>query len=357
MGNAKSQNEMIFVQLFEQESSTYSYLLGDAETREAVLIDPVIETVDRDLKLIDEMGLKLKFVLDTHVHADHITGAGEIRKRTGAKTVVAESAGLECVDMPAKEGDVYSFGKHQIKVLETPGHTDGCLSYLVGDKVFTGDALLVRGTGRTDFQQGSSEKLYDSITKKLFSLPDETLVYPGHDYRGLTVTTIGLEKKYNPRIGGGRTKTEFVQILAELKLAQPKKIHEAVPANLQCGMKKKSGLVFTPQKVMGIPEISAKDLFAHQKDVIAIDIRRPEEWVGEYGHIEGVELIEMGPDLEKHLEKLDKSKEIVFICRSGSRSGNITSAAIRAGFQNPINLQGGMIAWNMAGLPVVRTGK
>lgn len=227
---------LIFRQLFDYDTWTYTYLLADAQTREAVLIDTVIEQAPRDLQLIEELGLKLKYVLDTHVHADHITGAEEIRKATGAKTGVGAAAEVACADLALKEGDEIPFGRFRLKVLATPGHTNGCLSYLLGDRVFTGDALLVRGTGRTDFQQGSPERLYDSL-QKLFALPPETLVYPGHDYRGMTVSTVGEERRFNPRAGQGKGKEEFVAILKSLQLAMPKKIHMAVPANLQCGRK------------------------------------------------------------------------------------------------------------------------
>lgn len=226
---------LIFHQLFDHESCTYTYLLGDSETREAVLIDPVITNVDRDLKLLEELGLKLVYVLDTHVHADHITGAGEIRRRTGAKTAISHRANVDCADIHLKDGQELKFGNQTIRILETPGHTDSCLSFYIAGKVFTGDALLIRGTGRTDFQQGSVERLYESITTKLFTLPDDTIVYPGHDYKGLMSSTIGLEKRFNPRIGQNKRKSEFVEIMKNLKLALPKKIHEALPANQACG--------------------------------------------------------------------------------------------------------------------------
>lgn len=226
---------MIFHQLFEKETSTYTYLLADPKTKEAVLIDPVIETVERDLKLIQELGLKLNYVLDTHIHADHVTAAGEIRKRLGIKTGVSQGAQVDCADVTLKEGTEIKFGSYTIKVLETPGHTNSCISLYCNDRVFTGDALLIRGNGRTDFQQGSSDRLYDSVHNKLFKLPPETKVYPAHDYNGQTSSTIEMEMKFNPRVGQAKTKAEFIEIMKNLKLDQPKKINEAVPANMACG--------------------------------------------------------------------------------------------------------------------------
>ena len=226
---------MIFHQLFERESSTYTYLLGDASSGEAIIIDPVLETVERDFTLLKELGLKLKFILETHVHADHVTAAGVLRERTQAKTGVSRHAKVDCADLSLSDGQELAFGKHALRVLETPGHTDSCLSYFCEGMVFTGDALMIRGTGRTDFQQGSSEALYDSIHGTLFRLPPETKVYPAHDYKGQTSSTIALEMKFNPRVGGGKSKADFVRMMSELKLDQPKKIATALPANMACG--------------------------------------------------------------------------------------------------------------------------
>ncbi len=229
---------LIFQQLFEPQSSTYTYLLADKHTKEAVIIDSVLEAVDRDLKLVDELDLKLKFVLDTHVHADHVTGAGAIRSRLGVKTAVAKNANVPCVDVKLQESDEIKFGEFAIKVLETPGHTDASLSFYCEGMIFTGDALLIRGCGRTDFQSGSANTLYESVTKKLFSLPPDTIVYPAHDYRGFTSSSIEAEIKNNPRLGQGKSKEQFVEIMANLKLAYPKQIDRAVPANLSCGVVK-----------------------------------------------------------------------------------------------------------------------
>ncbi|MGE0634174.1 MAG: MBL fold metallo-hydrolase [Pseudobdellovibrionaceae bacterium] len=230
---------LLFQQLFEPESSTYTYILGDSDSKEAVIIDSVLETAERDWKIVNEMGLKLKYILETHIHADHITGADILKTRSTAKTGVNKAAQVQCADMEIQDGDVIRFGPYQLRAIATPGHTDGCMSYFGEGRVFTGDALLIRGCGRTDFQQGSSTRLYQSVTQKLFALPEDTIVYPAHDYKGITSSMIGIEKKFNPRLGAGKTETEFSKIMAELGLADPKKIQIAVPANMRCGQMEK----------------------------------------------------------------------------------------------------------------------
>ncbi len=220
-------------QLFEPETSTYTYLLADPVTKDAILIDPVLSQVERDLKLIAELGFTLRYVLETHIHADHITGAGELRKRTGAQTVSGKH-GAACTDRQLQHGEVLVVGGLEIKLLATPGHTDDSSSYLVADRLFSGDALLIRGTGRTDFQNGDSRALYESITRVLFALPDETRVFPGHDYHGMTESSIGEERRFNPRLAG-KSVQDFVQLMSELRLARPKYIDVAVPANRVCG--------------------------------------------------------------------------------------------------------------------------
>jgi glyoxylase-like metal-dependent hydrolase (beta-lactamase superfamily II) len=224
---------MIFRQLFDSQSSTYTYLIGDEETGEAALVDPVREQIDRDLELVAELGLRLTWVLETHVHADHVTAAATLRERTGARTVFGRR-GAACADRHVSAGDIIQVGGLQVGVLDTPGHTDDSVSYLVGDRVLTGDALTIRGAGRTDFQNGDAGTLYRTITQVLFALPDATWVYPGHDYKGQTVSTIGEERRYNPRLAG-KSEDEFVAIMNGLGLAPPKQIAEAVPANRACG--------------------------------------------------------------------------------------------------------------------------
>jgi len=237
---------MLFRQLFDRESSTYTYLIADEQTHEAALVDPVVENVDKDLKLIHELDLTLLFCLETHIHADHITGTGEIRDRTGCKGLVPENANTNCASGFVEHGQILKVGSVIIEAIETHGHTDSHMAYLVeGDRVLTGDALLIRGCGRTDFQGGSAKTLYDHITQRLFTLSDDTLVYPAHDYRGQTVSTIGEEKRWNRRFIDAdsapsqlRERKDFIELMNKLDLPDPTRIMEAVPANEQCGRQK-----------------------------------------------------------------------------------------------------------------------
>nr|XP_061789775.1 persulfide dioxygenase ETHE1, mitochondrial [Nerophis lumbriciformis] len=223
-------------ELFESESSTYTYLLADAVTKDAVLIDPVLETIDRDLKLIGELGLQLRVAVNTHCHADHITSTGLMKTRlAGLKSAISKLSGATA-DILLSEGDRITFGKHHLTVRETPGHTDGCVTLVMKDQsmAFTGDALLIRGCGRTDFQQGCSKLLYNSIHKKIFTLPDNCLIYPAHDYQGQTVSTVGEERTLNPRLT--KSLEDFVTIMNNLNLPKPSKIDISLPANLVCGV-------------------------------------------------------------------------------------------------------------------------
>jgi glyoxylase-like metal-dependent hydrolase (beta-lactamase superfamily II) len=230
---------MIFRQLFEPVSSTYTYLVACEETREAALVDPVLETVDRDLALLNELGLTLKYTIETHIHADHVTGADRLRDLTGSQTAVPEKSAAREVDVPIREGETIELGGLRLEPLCTPGHTDDHHAYLLRSagawRVFTGDALMIDGCGRTDFQNGDAATLYRSVHEKLFSLPDETLVYPGHDYQQRQVSSIGQERARNPRLGGGKSVEEFVAIMTALNLPRPKMMDVAVPANLECG--------------------------------------------------------------------------------------------------------------------------
>jgi len=230
---------MIFKQLFETDSSTYSYLIADQQTRQALLIDPVLETVERDLQLLKDLNLQLSATLETHVHADHLTGARLLKQKTGCITAYPAMVQASCIDLGIREGEAFELGSIKLNPLFTPGHTDHHHAFLIDTPVhkmlFSGDALLIEACGRTDFQSGSAEALYNSIHNKLFSLADETLVYPGHDYEGRFVSSIAQEKKRNPRLGGGKSKQEFIDIMNNLNLPYPRKIDFAVPGNEQCG--------------------------------------------------------------------------------------------------------------------------
>lgn len=225
----------VFHQLFEPESSTFTYILADHSTREAVIIDSVLETAARDEQVLKDHNLKLKWILETHVHADHITGANYLKQKTGALTALSAESRVPCADRLLNDNDTIAFGALNLVALSTPGHTQSCMSFFILDRLFTGDTLLIGGTGRTDFQGGSAEILFDSVHRRIFSFPDSTHIYPAHDYKGLTSTTVGNERKNNPRLGGGKTKADFVKIMAELNLAYPKKIDMALPANMRCG--------------------------------------------------------------------------------------------------------------------------
>lgn len=228
---------MFFRQLFDRTSCTYTYLLADQACGEAILIDPVLEQWERDAQLLKEWGLNLKYTLETHVHADHITGAHKLREAFGCQSALSPASNAHCADFFLEDEAKVQFGQFYVKVLKTPGHTSSCISFLTHDlsRVFTGDALMIRGCGRTDFQQGNPTTLYESVHHKLFTLNDDTLVYPGHDYKGRTVSTIGEEKQFNPRLGQNKSLEEFIEIMNNLNLPEPQKIDIAVLANQQCG--------------------------------------------------------------------------------------------------------------------------
>ena len=227
---------MIFRQLFEPVSSTYTYLLGCETTGLAMLIDPVVNAIERDLEVVQSLGLTLAFTLDTHIHADHITAALHLRQRVGSRIAAPAIDRLPCVDVGIVEGTPFQLGGLMLDPLHTPGHTDGHFAYRCGDRLFSGDALLIEGCGRTDFQGGDAAALYRSVTEKLFSLPDDVLVYPAHDYQNRRVSSIGQEKSRNPRLGRGRTLEEFQTVMAGLDLPYPKFIDHAVPGNRGCGV-------------------------------------------------------------------------------------------------------------------------
>lgn len=335
---------MIFRQLYDAESSTYTYLVGDESTRKAVLIDPVFEQVERDLELLRQLELQLTHVLDTHVHADHVTASGLLRERTGC-TTVGGVGGASCADLHVLHGDEIRVGQLVFRVLATPGHTNDSVSYLLGDRVFTGDALLVRATGRTDFQNGDAGQLYDSITRVLFSLPEATLIYPAHDYQGRTVTTVWEERRYNPRVAG-KSREEFIQIMDNLHLPKPKKIDVAVPANRACGQSE--GRTESRQNQTGrapYQHIPAGFLERLGPEVRRIDVREPEEFTGPQGHLVGAELVPL-ETLEATAASWPREQPLLLICRSGNRSAQAAQMLASQGFTRLYNLDGGMLAVN-----------
>ena len=225
---------MIFRQLFDSNTYTYTYLIGCEQTREAAIIDPVLDNLNTYLQLLDQLQLTLTYALDTHTHADHITALGALRDQTGCITLMGEQSQAACISRTIKNNDFIMIGQYKITALYTPGHTDESYSYLMNDRIFTGDTLLIRGTGRTDFQAGDAAASYQSITEILFKLPDGLMVYPGHDYKGWTVSTIGEEKQYNPRLSG-KSREDYIDIMNTLNLPDPKMMDIAVPSNLRCG--------------------------------------------------------------------------------------------------------------------------
>lgn len=345
---------MIFRQLFDPESATYTYILADRGTQEAVIIDPVRDQVERDTEILEQLGLNLLFVLETHVHADHVTSAGVLRRRFGAKTASGRHGGPACADMLLQHGELVRFGACSLEARETPGHTSGCTTYVLSDRkmAFTGDALLIRGCGRTDFQQGDARTLYRSVHDQILSLPADTLLYPAHDYKGRTVTSVAEELRYNPRLGANKTVEEFVEIMANLNLAKPKKIEEALPANLRCGLSAEDTVSGEPvperawaaisRTVGGVPEVGPQWLNVHPEEVRVIDVREPHELLA--GRIKSVENVPLGA-IKEVASGWDANEPLVLVCRSGGRSGRAAIELEALGFRRVASLRGGMIDW------------
>ncbi len=349
---------LVFRQLFDQQSSTYTYLLADSGSREAVLIDPVFEQARRDQALIGELGLKLMWTLETHVHADHVTGGWLHKQRLGSRIALSAASGAEGADRTLAHGDRIEFGRRALEVRATPGHTGGCLSYVMDEvsMAFTGDALLIRGCGRTDFQQGSAPTLYRSVRERIFSLPDGCLIYPGHDYRGLTASSVGEERQFNPRLGGQILPEDFAGYMKHLGLAHPKQIDVAVPANLRCGRPVQEapaepGWAPLTYTFSGIWEVQPDWLEEHAGEIQVIDVREPDEFNGALGHVRGARLVPLG-SLAARAGELSKERPIVTVCRSGARSAQATVLLARAGFDKVANLSGGMLRWHAHGYRV-----
>lgn len=349
---------MIFRQLIDRESSTFSYLIGDPESREAVLIDPVRDQIERDVELLAELDLRLKYVLDTHVHADHITASGLLRARLGAQTVVSKQGGAPCADLLVSDRDTITIGSLSFEVRATPGHTNGCVTYVLRDGertlAFTGDALLIRGCGRTDFQQGDPHRLYHSVHTQIFSLPPDTLLYPGHDYRGRTVTSVAEELRHNRRLGGGKTEAEFVEIMKNLQLQYPAKIDQALPANLSCGMLPSDTVDGGPpperawapirRTAASVPEVEPEWVSAHRAEVRIIDVRKPEE-LAAIGLIPDAENVPLDT-LAGAAEGWDRMQALVMVCHSGGRSGKAACQLEELGFTRVASMRGGMLRWS-----------
>ncbi len=351
---------LVFRQLFDPTSSTYTYLLGDAAAGQALLIDPVFEHVRRDAALLRELGLTLIATLETHVHADHVTGAWLHRARSGSRILVSAAGGAAGADRALQPGDQVDFGARHLQVRATPGHTDGCLTYVLDDEshAFTGDALLIRGCGRTDFQQGSPARLYRSVHQQILSLPPQCLLYPAHDYRGLMVTSVEEERRFNPRFGGSSNEADFAGYMNHLGLPHPKLIDVAVPANLRCGEPQDptplpdepswAPLVWT---FAGLWEIQPAALEECGPEVQVVDVREPAEFNGSLGHLRGARLIPLG-ELPQRLAELDRARPVVAVCRSGTRSAQAALILAKAGFADVANLGGGMLRWRAAGAAV-----
>jgi len=344
---------MLFRQLFDPQSSTYTYLLADPVTREAILIDPVFEQVRRDAALLGELGLELRYTLETHVHADHVTGAWLLRQQTGSEIALSCHSGADGADRHLDHGDRVEFGERYLSVRATPGHTAGCVTYVLDTEkmAFTGDCLLIRGCGRTDFQGGDAGQMYRSVHTQIFTLPADCLLYPGHDYRGLTVTSVAEEKSFNPRLGGQLSEGDFAGYMENLGLDHPKKMDVAVPANLKCGRPQEDTIPgdepgWAPMNYTfaGIWEVQPQWVEENLGTVQILDVREQEEYDGPLGHIPGAILIPLG-ELAEHTGELDRTKPIVAVCRAGGRSAQATNILKRAGFSDIANLAGGMLRW------------
>jgi sulfur dioxygenase len=349
---------LMFRQLFDARSSTYTYLVGDEASRQALLIDPVFEQARRDAALLAELDLKLAGLLETHVHADHVTGAWLLRQRLGAPIALSRDAGATGADRLLAHGDRVGFGARHLEVRATPGHTAGCLTYVLDDRsaAFTGDCLMIRAAGRTDFQGGDARTMYRSITEQILTLPPRCLIWPGHDYAGRTVTTVAEERRWNPRVGGEISVDDFAGYMANLRLPHPNQMEVAVPANLRCGRPEGAEeaprdpdwapLTFT---YAGVWEVDPRWLEEHAAAVQIVDVREPQELTGDLGQIRGVIPIPLAQLVERSGE-LDRGRPVVAVCRSGSRSAQATVLLRREGFERVANLPGGMIRWRSLGL-------
>ncbi len=351
---------LLLRQLFDADTGTFTYLLADGASGEGVLIDPVFEQHARDLSLVEELGLTLLASLDTHAHADHVTGSWLMAQATGCAIGLAAAVGAENVSLPLRHGDRVPFGGRALEVRATPGHTDGCLTYVLDDHTlaFTGDALLVRGCGRCDFQQGDAHTLYRSLTEQILSLPPSCLLYPGHDYSGRGVTSVAEERAFNARVGQGASELDFVGYMENMKLPHPNRIAEALPGNLRSGQPRdqahgESQEPWGPvhRSYAGLPEIAGAWVAAHLGELTLVDVRSAEEFTGPDGHIPGSRLLPL-PELEAQLGMIPTDRPVVVVCHAGSRSALATQQLLKAGHPRVANLRGGLRLWSETGYPL-----
>lgn len=348
---------LLFRQLFDGDTGTFTYLLADVRSRQGLLIDAVFEQHDRDLALIRELDIDLVACLDTHAHADHVTGSWLMHAATGSAIGLAAAVGAEYVSLPLRHGDRVPFGERSLEVRATPGHTDGCLTYVLDDQAmaFTGDAVLVRGCGRCDFQQGNAHTLWTSITGQILSLPEACLLYPGHDYTGRSVTSVAEEKVFNARLGGNATERDFVGHMEAMKLPHPHKIAEALPGNMRSGKPRELAAVpaWAPltRSYAGLPELTPAWVVAHQSDLTVLDVRSAEEFNGPDGRVAGSLLIPL-PELEGRSSEIPTGRPLVVVCHSGSRSALATQQLLKAGHAKVANLHGGLSRWAAEGFPL-----
>ncbi|MBC1261992.1 MBL fold metallo-hydrolase [Synechococcus sp. BSF8S] len=350
---------LLFRQLFDADTGTFTYLIAEVASAEGLMIDPVFEQHDRDLSLIQELGIQLVACLDTHAHADHVTGSWLMHDATGSAIGLAAVAGAENVTLPLRHGDQVAFGSRALEVRATPGHTDGCLTFVLDDHslAFTGDALLVRGCGRCDFQQGNAHTLYRSITEQILSLPDSCLLYPSHDYSGRTLSSVSEERAFNARLGGEADERDFVGYMENLELPHPRRLAVALPANLRSGRPRghtppdPDGWAPIRRSYAGLPQLESQWVSEHRDSLTLLDVRSADEFNGPDGHIPGSLLIPL-QDLEQRLGEIPTGQPLVVLCHSGSRSALATQELLKAGRSQVANLRGGLRAWQREGLPL-----
>ncbi|MCT0226033.1 rhodanese-like domain-containing protein [Synechococcus sp. CS-1328] len=348
---------LLFRQLFDADTGTFTYLLADVPSRQGVLIDSVYEQHARDLSLISELGIDLVASIDTHAHADHVTGSWLMHDATGCAIALSAAARADNVTLPLAHGDRVTFGGRSVEIRSTPGHTNGCITVVLDDHsmAFTGDALLVRGCGRCDFQQGNAHTLWNSIKEQIFTLPESCLLYPGHDYNGRNVSSVVEEKAFNARLGGDATERDFVVHMENMKLPHPHKIAEALPGNMRSGKPREASPKATwaplARSYAGLPELTPTWVVAHQSDLTLLDVRSSEEFNGPDGRVAGSLLIPL-PDLEAQADTIPTDRPVVVVCHSGSRSALATQQLLKVGRWQVANLRGGLSRWAAEGYPL-----